>query len=446
MRIEHRLPKILAIVMFAAVCLGIFAWLYSKAGGTLPGADPGYQATVLVPTAFQLVPNADVRRAGVKVGKVKSITNDGDVGVVRIQIDADQGPVYRDATVRVRTKTLVGENYVDLDPGTLRAGRLDAKAALPLEQAGEAVQLDQILSGLDAPTRAAIQQNLDVLGPGTRGRGVAINRLLGASSPTVRKLGGLTDLLDGQREQLARVVDQTGTVMQAFADRTGDLRRLAVEARRTADAAASRDKQLSAVVGELPGTLEQVRRTTTHVGGVARRSTPVVADLRVAVEQFPLVTERLASAARVGQRLLAVLPSFSRRAEPMLRSLRAFGDDAAPAVPALDGVLRRLNPALSYLAPRATDMATALGNLGSAADTRDATGQLARVHLLLDEQTINGLAPSVHDTLSVLMKAGGLSQIHATKRNAYPDPGTRGNPSSPGTMPPRLTATPAGHR
>lgn len=443
MRIEHRAFKVLAIVTFTAICVGIFAWLFGKAGGTLPGAEAKYEAKVLVPTAFQLVPNADVRRAGVKVGKVTDITNRGDVGVVDIAVDKDQGPVYRDATVKVRTKTLVGENYIDLDPGTPQAGPLKKGAALPVEQAGEAVQLDQILSGLDAPTRAAVQRNLDALGPGLKGRGDSLNAFFGAAAPTVRKAGDLTQLLDAQRQQLARVVDDTGTVMQAFGDRTADVRQLAIQAKNTADAAASRDQQLSDVLATLPATLKQVQSTTTHLGKVSRSSTPVVADLRVAAENLPPVTERLADAAKAGRRLFEVLPGFSRQAEPMLRSLKTFGGETTPIVPALDAVLRNLNPALAYLAPRATDMATAFANLGSAVDTRDATGNLARVHLTVDEHTITGMRKEVTDTLQVLLSAGGLLGTDKMRFNAYPDPGTRGNPQTPKGDPPRIAASPS---
>ncbi|WP_320670036.1 MlaD family protein [Patulibacter defluvii] len=446
MRIEHRSLKILAIVTFTAICVGIFAWLFGKAGGTLPGAESKYEAKVLVPTAFQLVPNGDVRRAGVKVGKVTDISSRGDVGVVTIAIDKDQGPVYRDATVKVRTKTLVGENYIDLDPGTPQAGPLKGDAALPLEQAGEAVQLDQILSGLDKPTRAAVQRNLDALGPGFRGRGDDLNEFLGAATPTIRKVGDLTELLDGQRDQLARVVDDTGTVMQAFGDRTADVRKLAIQAKNTAEAAASRDQRISDVLDRLPGTLQQVKSTVAHLGRVSRSSTPVVADLKVAAQNLPPVTERLAAAAKAGQQLFDVLPGFSKQAEPMLRSLRVFGDETTPVVPALDAVLRNLNPALAYLGPRATDMATAFANMGSAVDTRDATGNLARVHLTVDEHTLTGMRKEVTDTLNTLISVGGLAGTQGLRFNAYPDPGQRGNPQLPKGDPPRLAEAPSALR
>lgn len=440
--IANRKGKIAGLLVFTVICVFIFAVLFVKAGGDLPGGGKDYEAKVLVPTAFQLVPNGDVRRAGVTIGKVKKIDSRGSAGLVTIALKKGQGPLYRDATVTVRTKTLVGENYLDLDPGNRRAGELPDGAALPLAQAGEAVQLDEILSGLDAEARASVRRNLDALGPGLDGRGADLNRLIGVASPTLDRVEQLTTLLDSQKDQLARVVDNTGSVMQAFADRTGDVRRLATQAKATADAAASRDQQLSAVLATLPSTLRQVRSTTTHLGRVSRSSTPVVADLRVAVAELPPVTRRLASAARAGQELFDVLPSFSKAADPMLASLQSFADETKPVVPALNAALRRVRPALAYTKPYARDVATGTALLGDAVNSEDQVGKLARVHVVVDENTVNGLPLQIQKIVTDLTNIGSVQELHRAGYGTYPAPGTRATPG-PTSPAPKLVADPA---
>lgn len=426
--IANRAGKITGLLVFTAICLTIFAVLFVKAGGDLPGGEKKYEAKVLVPTAFQLVPNGDVRRAGVTIGKVKKIDSRGSAGLITLALDRDQGPVYRDAKVLVRTKTLVGENYLDFDPGSPKAGKLPEGAVLPLAQAGEAVQLDEILSGLDAPTRAAVRQNLDALAPGLDRRGADLNRLIGVASPTLERVDQLATLLDSQRDQLARVVDNTGSVMRAFGDRTSDVRMLATQAKNTADAAASRDEELSAVLATLPATLRQVRSTTTHLGSVSRSSTPVVSDLRVAVKELPPVTRRLAAASKAGQRLFDVLPSFGKAANPMLASLQTFSDETQPLVPALDRVMRTLRPALAYAKPYARDLPTGLGLIGAAANSEDQNGKLVRVHAVIDENTVNGLPLQLQKIVSDLTNIGSVRNLHGTGNSAFPAPGTRATP------------------
>lgn len=444
MRIDHRVGKILTIVVFSITCIGIFAWLFGQAGGNLPGGEKGTKAQALVPTAFQLVQNADVRRAGVKIGKVTDIQNRGSAGVVSFEVDKDQGPVYKDATVKVRTKTLVGENYLELEPGSPKAGRLGPEGTIPLAQAGEAVQLDEILSGLDEDTRQAIQKNLDALGGGFGERGAQLSRLFATTPITLKSLRQLNDILKDQRPQLAKMIDQTGQTLQAFGNRTQDVRNLAVQSQRAAAATASRDAQLAATVKQLPATLRQLRTTSAHLGRVSRRSTPVAADLRVAMAALPAVTRRLESSTTAGRELFDILPSVSRRADPMLAKLKDFSGETRDAVPAIDALMRQLNPALRYLKPHARELGTVWANLGSATSTRDAQGNLGRVHALIDEETVTGLPKEVYDAIDALANVGGLTQVRGVAKNAYPDPGSRKTPSgSKKNSPPQLNADPS---
>ena len=443
MRIENRIGKLLTIAVFMIATLGIFGWLFVKAGGDLPGGESGNRARALVPTAFQLVQNADVRRAGVTVGKVKDVQNRGSVGVVSFEVDKDQGTLYKNATVRIRTKTLVGENYVELDPGSPKAGPLGDNGVLPLAQAGEAVQLDEILSGLDDRTRKAIQANLDSLGGGFGERGAQLSRLFGTTPVTLKNVQELSDLLGDQKPQLAKMVDQTGQVLQAFANRTADVRNLAVQGQRTAAAAASRDAQIGATLAQLPDTLRQLEETSAKLGRVSRRSTPVTADLRVAMASLPAVTKRLEASANAGRELFDVLPSVSRRADPMLAKLKDFSGATKDAVPSIDALMRNLNPALRYLKPHARDIGTVWANLGSATDTRDVTGNLGRVHALVDEETVTGLPKEVYEVVQQLTTIGGFSNVRGVKRNAYPDPGTRRAPVAGTKAPQQLKTDPS---
>ncbi|MEV4418407.1 MlaD family protein [Patulibacter sp. NPDC049589] len=443
MHLPARTGKVVGIVAFVAVCLSILVWLFTLAGGRAPGSS-SYEVTVNVPDGFQLVQNADVRAAGAKIGRVEDVTNDGGTAKVRISIKEDHAPLYKDATVRLRTKTLVGENYLDLTPGNPKSGEIADGGTLPMSRAGEAVQLDEILSSVDAPTRRAMQRNLDALGDGVDGRGPDLNRIFGQLEPTVHDASRLLGLLDRQRAQVSRLVDNAGKTLAAVSSRGAAVRELATGLKATAEAAASRDEQLAETFKKLPGTLAQTEQTTRVLGGVARRAVPVAADLRVGVESLEPVTARLRKAAIAGQELFDVLPSFSKRADPLLASLRGFADDATPLLAPVDAVLRQANPILRYMVPYGEEMGTMFANSGSATSSRDAQGNLLRVHLVEDEGTVTGLPRPLTDAVNGLIAAGGLSHVKGRVGvNAYPKPGMRDTPRPGDGSVPKLTPDPS---
>lgn len=441
MRVAHLRAKLFAVGVFAVVCVGIFVYLFGAAGGKLRLGSP-YEVTVRVPNAFQLVPNADVRAAGVKIGTVNAIESDGPEARVEIELKDEHAPIHRDARVLVRTKTLVGENYLDLEPGTAAAGRIPDRGTLPLRNSEDAVQLDQILSAMDGPTRASVRANLQNLGGGLRGRGGDLNRLFAAARPTVATGGRALALLDDQRAEVGRIIDNTGAVMTAIGDRREDVRTLATSAKRTAEVVATRDARLRELFEQLPATLEQARSSTARLGSFSARATPVTRDLRAAARDLGPVMRDLGPAAAGGRLLLRDVPPLLRVADPLLARLSPFTTAATPAVRGLDDVLRQVNPALRHLKPYSRDMGAFFPNLGSAVGTRDAVGNVARVQLQFGESSFSGLGATARRALDALIEAGGLTEVHQIRSDAYPEPGTIGAPAAPAGEYPRLAAKP----
>src|SRR4051794_18670502 len=211
--------KIAGLVGFTGVCLLTFLALFEMAGGRMPLHHP-YEVKALVPEPLNLVPNADVRRDGIKIGRVRAVDPRGADAALTLEIDdPKQTPIHRDATIKVRTKTLVGESYIDLDPGTPRAGAMPNGGGLPLAASDEVVPIERIFSMLDRRTRGDVRRMLRGLGGGLAGRGDELNRLFGAMRPTVADGGRLMEVLEPQRAQLAALVQNTGHVMSAFGER-----------------------------------------------------------------------------------------------------------------------------------------------------------------------------------------------------------------------------------
>src|SRR4029079_13807831 len=79
LRMNKAAPSILRIitmVVFALSCFGLLLFLWLSFGGPIPLKPQGYRVKVAFPEAATLATEADVRIAGVSVGKARSLDVD----------------------------------------------------------------------------------------------------------------------------------------------------------------------------------------------------------------------------------------------------------------------------------------------------------------------------------------------------------------------------------
>src|ERR1700760_2729733 len=140
--------KIATMVLFTLSCIGLLLFLWVSFGGTIPFNPQGYEFRVAFRNADQLADKADVRIAGVSVGKViaKSLDPQGNRTIATIQMDNKFAPVRSDTTA------ILGETYVQLTPGNPNSPALPDGGLLARSQVVNAVQLDQIFNALDPQT------------------------------------------------------------------------------------------------------------------------------------------------------------------------------------------------------------------------------------------------------------------------------------------------------
>src|SRR5215470_14114630 len=120
------LGRVLVMAGFALSCFGLILFLWLAFGGPIPLQPKGYRFTVSFKEAGQLAQEADVRISGVSVGKVKEIEPNPTTGEsdATIEMDERYAPVPKDTRAILRQKTLLGETYVELTPGTASAPTL----------------------------------------------------------------------------------------------------------------------------------------------------------------------------------------------------------------------------------------------------------------------------------------------------------------------------------
>ena len=153
------LGKVITMALFALSCVGLLLFLWISFGGTIPFNPEGYEFKVSFPNADQLATQADVRIAGVNVGKVigKSLDTDHNRTIATIELDNQYAPIHADARAILRMKTILGETYVELTPGSDGAPAIPDGGMLPRGQVTSEVQLSDIFDALDPKTRRAFQ-------------------------------------------------------------------------------------------------------------------------------------------------------------------------------------------------------------------------------------------------------------------------------------------------
>jgi phospholipid/cholesterol/gamma-HCH transport system substrate-binding protein len=297
-----------------------------------------YTIDAVFPSANNIRVDSPVRVAGVNVGKVTRIAHVEDgrqAALVTMRIDKKGLPLHRDARMKIRPRIfLEGNFFVDVSPGSPSAPTLHDGDRIPINQTSAPVQLDQVLSVLQAPTRRDLQGLLRELSSGLSDEGArGYNRSIPYWEPAYRDSSVVADALQGtEQHDLSRVIDKAGATAQAIDRNREQLKSLVTDFDTTAAAFAARDTDLSAAVGELPRTL--------------RAGMPALAALN---RSFPAV-RGLVRAARPavrssGPTLDAALP-FARQARGLVSKpeLRGLSSDLRPVVPPLTQLNERSAP------------------------------------------------------------------------------------------------------
>jgi ABC-type transporter Mla subunit MlaD len=149
--------QLAAMVIFTFSCFGLLLFLWLSFGGAIPLKPKGYRFEVAFPEATTLAEQADVRIAGVSVGKVVHKVRDprGNRTLATIELERRYAPIHRDARAMLRQKTLLGETYVALTPGSRGAPQVGEGQKLPDAGVDDTVELDEVLKIFPKETRTS---------------------------------------------------------------------------------------------------------------------------------------------------------------------------------------------------------------------------------------------------------------------------------------------------
>ncbi len=410
------------MVLFALSCVGLLLFLWLSFGGTIPFTARGYEFRVSFPNAQELAAQADVRIAGVSVGKVvsKQLDPQGDRTIATIEMDNQFAPVRRDARAILRQKTILGETYVELTAGSPRSPAVPDGGLLGRGRVRPSVQLDQIFNAFDPATRRAFQVWQQELSRALAGNGQNLNSVLGNLPHFAADATDILKVLDAEHVALVNLVANGGTVFAALSHNQVALRNLITSAETTFATTAANNEALAATFHVFPAFLTETRNTMARLQTFALNADPLIRALVPVAHDLGPTLHSVQVLSPYLRRLFVNLGPLITASKTGLPAIRDVLQGATPLLGALAPFLEQVNPILNWLSLHQQLISDFLSN--------GATGIAAKSSQVGGSGVTCGGVPCGH-YLRQFAPVGGETLSFFTTR----DPNNRGN-----TYPPPL--------
>jgi phospholipid/cholesterol/gamma-HCH transport system substrate-binding protein len=304
------IARIAAMVAFTLSVAALLMFLWTAFGGTLPLKPESYRFKAEFPEASLLVKEADVRMAGVNIGKVKQkeLGEGGRTTLVEIELDSRFAPIGRDARAILRQKSLLGETYVEITPGSPEGPELGDGDTLARSNVDDTVELDEVFRVFDEETREGFQQWLHEAGIVTSGTFARdFNDSLGNAAPFFE---GGADLLRPLAEHEVALAE----TFQVF-----------------------------------PTFLRETRFTVRRLEDFARNTDPLVRDLAEPARDLAPTLRDLGDLSPDLEKLFRDIDPLVRASRRGVPAAERFLEGAEPVLEATHQFMPELNPILSYL-------------------------------------------------------------------------------------------------
>jgi phospholipid/cholesterol/gamma-HCH transport system substrate-binding protein len=377
--------QLLVIAGFALSCFGILLFLWITFGGPTPFKAKTYEIKVPFNEATQLAQQSDVRISGVSVGKVQNIEEspDGKQAQATIDIDDQYAPIPTGTRAILRTKTLLGETYVELTPGNADGPKLPDGASLANANVAESVQLDEIFRTFDARTRAAFQEWMQEGATAIAGRGGSFSTALAGLDPFFTEFDRVFRLLDTQRLAVKQLFSNGTVALRALRGREGQLAGLIRNSNAVFQTTAARNRDIEALFRAFPTFEDQSRLTFDRLRTFALNSDPLFRQLVPAAEQLSPTLIAFSNLAPQAKGLFEGLePVIDRSASGFSATRKFFRGDFPVLLRALDPFLRNVNPILTGLGLYKRELTSTLGNVTAATNAVHLSSAGEQIHYL----------------------------------------------------------------
>ena len=327
-----------------AVVMGACLLAVVLTGAEEPDAK-GKKYWIEFDNAFGLVEDGELKIGGVSAGAIKDfeLTDDEPPKVaVQVEISGDGfdrlragvGPSHENgATCGVRQQSLIGEYFIDCQPGTAGPA-LEENERVDVKQTFSTVPLDLINNIQRRPYRERFRLILSELGVGLAGRPDELNEVIRRAHPGLRETTETLEILARQRSFIKSFVEDADTVSAAVEPRKTELSRWAKEASETAEVQASRASSIAEQWRKLPTFLAELQPTAAQLEATASEQIPLLRRLRESAPELraflaelgPFSEDSRASTRALGQASIEGRRAINESAEEIAQ-LRALAED-----------------------------------------------------------------------------------------------------------------------
>jgi virulence factor Mce-like protein len=335
-------------VLVALAVIGVCAAAFLFAGASDKGSD-GKTYRIMFDNAFGLTEGGDFRVGGVTAGQTTKFDVDKKPGespkaVVTAEVSKPGfGDFREDANCEIRPQSLIGEYYVDCQPGQ-SPNRLPDNGIVPVDQTASTIPTDIVNNIMRRPYRERFRLIITELGTGLAGRPDDLQEVLRRAHPGLRETSKVLRILGDQNRVIKNFISDSDTVVRELEKNKRDVVRWVREAGDAAEITATRRNELRAQFQRFPEFLDELRPTMTRLGELADEQTPLLADLERAAPDLDTFFTRLgpfAEASRPAVRSLGEMGVVGRRAFREGKQEVAELRDLATEAPAMAKPLRQ---------------------------------------------------------------------------------------------------------
>ena len=365
------LANILVIALFALSCFGLLLFLWQSFGGPVPLKPKGYRFTAEFPRTLALAEQSEVKISGVPVGHVVGLELDGrNETQATMEIESRYAPLHTADRVQLRQKTLLGETYVEVTPGSNQAPVLANEARLASGNVEPLVTLDDILNTFNPKVRQSFRVWMQSQAESFSGQGESLNLSFATLEPFFESTNRLLGVLDSQSAAVSAVVRNTGKVFDDLTEREHQLERLIADGQTVLTPAAAASAQFADAWRELPGIERSSETGLRSLNHLATNASPLLTELRPSERELTLLLHTAESFAPNFDALLTSLGPLTSAAKQGLPDFAKSLGLTTPFLEALRPVLHNFDPFLQYTDEYLPTVEAFFGNFAAASQGR----------------------------------------------------------------------------
>jgi phospholipid/cholesterol/gamma-HCH transport system substrate-binding protein len=240
----------LVLLMFTAIIIVVFGQLRFD-------RTTGY--TAIFKNASGLRSGQFVRASGVEVGKVDKVELIDGGDEVKIDFSVDRSlPLFQGTTASIRYLNLIGDRYLELKRGDDEK-RLPAGGTIPVERTQPALDLDALIGGFRPLFRALDPDKVNNIAQSIitifQGQGGTINDILDQTGELTSALADRDQAIGEVVRNLNTVLDTTVKHQQQFDETVQNFEQLITELKNRADPIATSVADISDAAGSVADLL-----------------------------------------------------------------------------------------------------------------------------------------------------------------------------------------------